>query len=211
MNENLILKYFKPSSDTEIAIAKIDTLNQGADHVKLKVSGSKSEERMNQLRASHVLVNELVQPNISIQRSRRGKPKLVGHEANISISHTDNYMSMILGRNEGIAIDIELLERDASRFATRYTNPEEQKMVANTGLINPLIHIWGVKECLFKSIDQEGVLFKEHLIIERVEQTESNLFVSQCWVKHPKTTCIINVNTRIFEPLIVSYITETTD
>lgn len=74
--------------------------------------------------------------------------------------------------------------------------------------MNPSLFVWSIKECLFKAVPVQGVLIKEHFKVISVEGKDT--LYTHCSVEHPELSAHLTVVSRIFEPLIVSYIDQPT-
>ena len=150
------------------------------------------------------MASQMLNQVTRIFRDEHGGPHLPKVLERISISHTGDHMGILVSKSRLLALDIELIDRDIERIIPRFTHPNEIDLYKRVDCINPALFVWGVKECLFKAVPVQGILFKEHLIIDAVESSEGT--ISHCSIHHPELTAHLTVVSRIFGPLIVSYI-----
>lgn len=164
-----------------------------------------SHERVLQLACADRMAGTILGKPVNIQRNEQGAPFIPEIEQHLSISHTGDFMSMIITTNSHVALDIELADRNIDRLIPRYTDTRELALFDSLPLYKPAITVWGIKECLFKVAPVTGMLFKEHLIINEI-RNKGDEIISRCLVDHPNLKCQVLVVSRIFGPLIVSYI-----
>ena len=79
-----------------------------------EISWIKSESLRKQRLAVRALLNELFDEKVYLSHHDNGKPFLENRVTNISITHTDKYVAVILHESEDVGIDIESLDRDFS-------------------------------------------------------------------------------------------------
>ncbi|MEX2596111.1 MAG: 4'-phosphopantetheinyl transferase superfamily protein [Salibacteraceae bacterium] len=203
---SLILHKFTPNQGAEIIIARIGKVIEQLNPVQLNAyEGNYSLERKAQLACADALVSDYFKSDVVIQRNASGAPSLVGSELHISISHTYDFMAIYLSEKGPVAIDIELLGRDIERIKHRFTTEEEVAAFEALNFSEPLLQVWGLKECLFKVIPTNKVLFKNHLFTKRPQQKNDRV-ICDGEVRHPHFNADYSMVSCIFEPLIVSYI-----
>jgi 4'-phosphopantetheinyl transferase EntD len=164
-----------------------------------------SHERAMQLACADRMVSAMLGRPTRVERSPEGAPFLPDSNLSITISHTGDFMGIAISPHPHVAIDIELQDRNIERMASRFTSDEERDLFHEHAISNPLIYIWGVKECLFKAAPVTHVLFKDHFKLLQVTQRGDSL-ISSCMVQHPKLNAAFSVVSRIFGALVVSYI-----
>ena len=79
-----------------------------------EISFIKSESLRKQRLAVRALLNELFDEKVYLSHHDNGKPYLENLVTNISITHTEKYVAVILNDTEDVGIDIESLDRDFS-------------------------------------------------------------------------------------------------
>lgn len=160
-----------------------------------------SENRKHQLAASDLILEEQFQIKGRVQRNERGAPSV--RDAFLSISHTGDHIGIIVHRGQHVAIDIEVKTRNVSSIVSRFTTAHELELARTCFKDFPEVFLWSCKECLFKYLRLEGVLFKEHLQLIEFHGGEA---AQSIWnVSHPKFEGQLLVNSAIFGALMVSY------
>lgn len=202
---NGIIHRFETHRQSRIWIAQIDQVisTLSAEQIGHYQAGH-SLERTHQLACADALASQILNHPTRIFRDSEGGPHLSGVVERVSISHTGNYMAMLVSPSPVLALDIELMDRDVERIIPRYSSGSEFGQFSALGVNNPGLYIWGIKECLFKAVPVNGILFKDHLKIKQTVRNEA--VVSHCEVEHPNLRAQLSVVSRIFEPLIVSYV-----
>ena len=139
-----------------------------------EISFIKSESLRKQRLAVRALLNELFGEKVYLAHHDNGKPYIENDSINISISHTDKYVAVILDQNDEVVIDIESLDRDFSAVEKRALSEDEiddlddDKMEKNF----QLAIYWCAKEAIFKKISKYNVDFAEQIEIEKFRNNE---------------------------------------
>lgn len=133
----------------------------------------KSESRQREFLTVRALLKELFPTEkLLINYSKNGKPNLSGKK-NISISHTKNYVAIMVGEFEHGGIDLETINERIFKLATKFLNESEIKFTGFNPTIEKLQIIWGAKEVLYKIHEIGDVDFKKHLNVEEFNEANS--------------------------------------
>lgn len=176
-----------------------------SDAELLRYRRGHSLERAQQLATADLLAAEMLQRPVQIYRDKSGAPHIPDVPQRLSISHTGDHLAILISSSPVLALDIELLDRSIDRIIPRFTYPHEMDLFQKQEAQNPALWLWSIKECLFKAVPISGIVFKEHLQIHSVARKNEHL-IALCAVEHPRYRKEISVVSRIFGPLIVSYI-----
>ena len=155
--------------------------------------------------AGQYLAQQFFGSEAKILRLESGRPFVADSDSSISISHTGDFIAMIRDRNLNPAIDIEIKTRRVNPILKRFTTDNELSKVEAVFPENPGILIWSAKECLFKMMDTEGVLFKDHLLLKNITMQGAS-FHAEWRVVHPKFQTRVFTNSFIFDELLISYV-----
>ena len=79
-----------------------------------EISFIKSESMRKQRLAFRALLNSMFDEKVYLSHHDNGKPYIENNPINISITHTDRFVAVILHDEEDVGIDIESLDRDFS-------------------------------------------------------------------------------------------------
>lgn len=154
---------------TEIFLWKItEPLAELFAEVKLN---PKSQERFNGMRSelhqrAFLSVRKLLllkgYTDFDLDYDQFGKPHLKDGKY-ISISHSHEYATIIIS-DEITGIDIELQREKIIKIAPKFAEKELEFLdLENQNYIRKLTVIWGVKESIFKIINEVGISFKDHI------------------------------------------------
>ncbi len=134
-----------------------------------EISYIKSESLRKQRLAVRALLNVLFEDKVYLAHHDNGKPYIENNSINISITHTDKYVAVILNENEEVGIDVESLDRDFSAVEKKALSEEElddlddDKEEKN----EQLAIYWCAKEAIYKKMSQYHVDFAEQIEVER--------------------------------------------
>lgn len=116
------------------------------------------------------LLQQMTRPDARIvYRGRSRKPYIDDGSINISLSHSHNYTSVLLGTNKKVGVDLEFMTHNIERLAHKFIN--EREVISQNPLLRRkhlYIH-WCAKEALYKICDKENINFQEHLTIQPFE------------------------------------------
>ena len=134
-----------------------------------EISFIKSESLRKQRLAVRALLNQLFGEKVYLAHHDNGKPYIENDSINISITHTDKYVAVILDQNDEVGIDIESLDRDFSVVEKKALSEDEiDDLDDDREEKNEQLAIyWCAKEAVFKKISQYNVDFAEQIEIER--------------------------------------------
>jgi len=105
--------------------------------------------------------------DITIQYRSSGKPII--NEGHISISHSRNTVIIGFSKDHFIGVDIEYFTQKIQRIKFKFLSTIE-KEIFDIEDINILTLIWSVKEAIYKMEDIEGLMFKENILIQSIEE-----------------------------------------
>ncbi len=94
-----------------------------------------------------------------------GKPSL-NIDKGISISHTKEFVAIIITQKVNAGIDLETLRDRIVDLSPKFSNEEELKVVPELNRIEYLHVLWGAKEVLFKLYGRGEMDFRAHLHVE---------------------------------------------
>lgn len=124
----------------------------------------KSNKKMKEWMCSRLLLKQLA-PNSNISYNQHGAPILTNGRA-ISISHSHEYCAILVSMQTA-AVDIEFISTKANRLKDKFISKEEEGLIKKSEIYTL---IWCAKECLFKIHQKGKLIFKEDLIINKIEE-----------------------------------------
>ena len=133
-----------------------------------EISFIRSESLRKQRLAVRALLNTLFDDKVYLSHHDNGKPYLENNPVNISITHTEKYVAVILHEEENVGIDIESLDRDFSAVEKKALSEDEIDDLEEDEKRNEQLAIyWCAKEAVFKLLSRYNVDFAEQIEIER--------------------------------------------
>ena len=166
-----LFKIINHNKNTTIFIWKIDeSLAQLEKSIKLndrsikRIQGMRSESHKKGFLAVRKLLETAQLTDFDLYYTNDGKPHLKDGRI-ITISHSFDFSAIAISESE-IGIDIEKNRDKIQRIASKFIG-EENDFLCNENLTEQLTVIWGAKESLFKIHPDGGLLFIEHLPIEK--------------------------------------------
>lgn len=139
-----------------------------------EISFIKSESLRKQRLAVRALLNELFGEKVYLAHHDNGKPYIENDYRNISITHTDRFVAVILDQNDEVGIDIESLDRDFSAVEKKALSEDEKEDLEDDKKEKneQLAIYWCAKEAIFKKISRYNVDFAEQIEISRFRSEE---------------------------------------
>lgn len=92
------------------------------------------------------------------------KPSLRGSNLHLSISHSHDWLAILLDEAKPTGIDIELLRDKVLTVRHKFLNAAEAER-AGADIVE-LSYIWAAKEAMYKAYGLKGVDFAAHLSVE---------------------------------------------
>ena len=135
-----------------------------------EISYIKSESLRKQKLAVRALLDVMFEDKVYLSHHDNGKPYIENNAINISITHTDKYVAVILNDVEEVGIDCESLDRDFSAVEKKALSEDELDDLdddADERRIQLAIY-WCAKEAVYKKMSQYKVDFAEQIEIEAV-------------------------------------------
>ena len=132
-----------------------------------EISFIQSESLRKQRLAVRALLNELFDEKVYLSHHDNGKPYIENNAVNISITHTQKYVAVILHDEEDVGIDIESLDRDFSAVESKALSEEERDDLDDDRKSEQLAIYWCAKEAIYKRVSVYNVDFAEQIEVER--------------------------------------------
>lgn len=158
-NPNIAIYVWKLTEKLE-ELQPLLTLNESEKRYLAKVSNNKRKREWIVVR---VLLRQIFKKKINIAYTKHGKPYLSDiSEKNISISHSKNYVAIILSNNTvKIGIDIESIAERIEKIVHKFLTPSEVSWADSQEIMTIC---WGAKEAIFKiyetALDFHDILIK---------------------------------------------------
>ena len=119
-----------------------------------EISFIRSESLRKQRLAVRALLNTMFDEKVYLSHHDNGKPYIENNPINISITHTANYVAVILHDDEDVGIDIESLDRDFSAVEKKALSEDEIEDLEDDKRNEQLAIYWCAKEAIKASSKQ---------------------------------------------------------
>lgn len=131
-----------------------------------EISYIKSESLRKQKFAVRALLDVMFGEKVYLSHHDNGKPYIENSATNISITHTDKYVAVILNDTEEVGIDCESLDRDFSAVEKKALSEEEIESLDEDKRNEQLAIYWCAKEAIYKKMSQYNVDFAEQIEVD---------------------------------------------
>ena len=152
-------------SETEAELRELTSIP--SDELE-EISYIKSESLRRQKLAVRALLDEMFEEKVYLSHHDNGKPYIENNATNISITHTDKFVAVILDDDDEVGIDCESLDRDFSAVEKKALSEEEIEDLDDDAddRREQLAIYWCAKEAVFKLVSQHNVDFAEQIEVE---------------------------------------------
>ena len=131
-----------------------------------EISFIRSESLRKQRLAVRSLLNVLFDEKVYLSHHDNGKPYIENNPINISITHTEKYVAVILHDEEEVGIDMESLDRDFSAVEKKALSEDEIDDLSDDRRNEQLAIYWCAKEAIFKRVSVYNLDFAEQIEID---------------------------------------------
>lgn len=133
------------------------------------------EKRKVEWLATRILLKQLIGLDFLISYSEHGKPILIHPKfKHLSISHSREFASIFVHEHLPVGLDIENQGRNYNSIIKRYLSEAEIKQAGNNPLLQCLY--WCAKEAIFKLVPEDGIEFKEQILISPFDPATETRF-----------------------------------
>ena len=132
-----------------------------------EISLFRNENHRRQKLAVRALLNEVFEEKMYLNHHDNGKPYLENCVTNISITHTDKYVAIIISDDDELGIDIESLDRNFAVVEQKALSEDEIDDLDDEKKNEQLAIYWCAKEAIFKRMSQNRVNYAEQIEVEK--------------------------------------------
>lgn len=131
-----------------------------------EISYIKNVSLRKQKMAARALLDAMFEEKVYLSHHDNGKPYIENSAVNISITHTDKYVAIILNDTDEVGIDVESLDRDFSAVEKRALSEDEIDDLDDDKRNEQLAIYWCAKEAIYKMMSQYHVDFAEQIEVD---------------------------------------------
>ncbi|MBI5539476.1 MAG: 4'-phosphopantetheinyl transferase superfamily protein [Bacteroidia bacterium] len=161
------VEYIKNDSDCIIALCPIISEDLSLNYSDFYTQIFKSIKRKKEWQTTHFILENIFHAKTTYSYNNILKPVLIDKSDNISISHSQNYATVITSKNKKVGIDIEEITPRIHKIAHKFLHTSEKEYLENeTQKTEMLYLIWCAKEAIYKLSDS-FLEFDRDIIIEK--------------------------------------------
>ena len=131
--------------------------------------------------ASRILLQEFFGQDFQTEYLPNGKPILIHPKYFLSISHSKDFVAVIVSQQKEVGIDIEKIRDNMEMLKNKFLSSKELQTINTSD--NLLLHLyWGAKEAMYKIYSSFHPLFTEHLSLSNInleKQTATGIFTQE--------------------------------
>ena len=158
-NKSLICKLWRIEEGEIIMDPKTElSLND----YKLFLS-KKLQHHQSQFLASRKLISQV---NSDLRVSYKDDIPFLSDNRSISISHSENVVTILISENKGIGIDVERINNKVNSIKSKFLNQKEINYLSGYEESRNLTRAWTAKEAIYKALRMPGIIFSENILIE---------------------------------------------
>ncbi len=139
----------------------------------------KNEVRKKEWLCTRLLIKKLCGEEKTVVYNKNGKPSLKDNSYQISISHTKNYVAVLLHPSLEVGIDIEKHSDRVLKLKEKFMSNSEINNIDSFQIIEHVLLHWSAKETLFKILPETEVDFIEHLHIHPFSVSTEGSFTAE--------------------------------
>lgn len=115
--------------------------------------------------ASRLLLAEMLGEMPDVSKDENGRPLLLNHPLEISISHTEGYAAILLGTGK-LGVDVQHYKPNVMKVRDRFLDNRELEMTPD---IETTTLFWAAKEAVYKYNALPGLDFRDPITIHSIE------------------------------------------
>ena len=139
-----------------------------------KIEKFSSENRKKEWLATRLLLYSWLKKTTRIVYDYYGKPSLFQSNDGLSISHSDKFIVVVVGKDRQVGIDIQKITPKIQNVAQRFLNEKEKNIPYLLNNTLKLTLYWCAKETIYKIHGKKMLSFSENIIIQNVNENESD-------------------------------------
>lgn len=149
----------------------------------------KNEKRKKEWCGTRILLKEIYGEYLSVNYDKNGKPN-IKKKSFVSITHSGDYIAVIISNKEETGIDIEIINERIIRTAHKFIPAKESDILKKNNDIDKIYLHWCAKETLFKIKGGGGYDFIKDFNVE-VKEIKNKGNIKSSISKFPYQTFIL--------------------
>ena len=137
------------------------------DSSKARLNSMKSESHQKGFLAVRKLLQHNDYNDFDLYYDEFGKPHIKPQgcsikDIHVSISHSHKFSALVIS-DKNVGLDIEIIKEKTLKIAPRFMDISHLENLSHEEKIKKATVIWGIKECIFKIKNEEGISFQTHI------------------------------------------------
>lgn len=152
---------FFQDAHNRVCVASIEKIDEIPENNKLQQN----------LLLKEMLLQTIGQP-IELAYDEHGKPWIPNSNTGFSLSHSKDFVAIILSQNHNPGIDTESFRPSLEKIVPRLLHDSERDFLEHCADRQMALQfIWGAKEAVYKSWGKRGLTFAEDMVLEPFQTT----------------------------------------
>ena len=171
INDTLVIGVWH--SIESLSELEADVLLLATDEIELKktrLHKRKIEKILTRVLAKSLLENHFHLPYQGIKKLESGKPVLIGTDLELSVSHCEHYLTVLLSKKDKAGIDIQHVNEKIEKVAPRIFSDQELEQIGQSKQF--LARAWSAKEAMFKYYEKGKINFKRDLHLYHISDPD---------------------------------------
>ena len=132
-----------------------------------------------------------------------GKPHLQNSSLKISVSHSKEFVALMIAETSHAGLDIEKLHPKIERTAQKFLSETEKERIPPANHLQYYHTLWGAKEVLYKIYGKGGLFFKEHLLTEPFTLQQKGIL--QAGIRKDDFHQLFNIHYEFVSDFVLTY------
>lgn len=134
---------------------------------KISLHKRKIEKLTTRKLVKHLLKKHFNEEFKGLKKLDTGKPVLTGFNLEMSVSHCESYLTVLLSTNNKAGIDLQNINPKIKTVAPRIFSKDELNQINNNDLL--LARAWSAKEAMFKYYEKGNINFIRDLHLSYID------------------------------------------
>jgi len=180
----------KIKNETEVSVIQINDNQQFISEYQFQnkldfKKNTLSEKRLKEVAAQYALIAHLLNgDDFELRYEPSGRPQLwIGErQRKISISHSGDYVAVLLSDSEYYGVDVQIIKKKIKNLAHKFLNENEMNLIQGTSedeLAHLLTACWCTKETLYKMYGKGFIDYQNLFTIKNLHTDSSNKIIAE--------------------------------
>lgn len=155
---------------SELEAASYFSTDDQSEIDKATLPKRKIEKIITRILAQSLLKNNFGLDYHGLKKMKTGKPVLTDCKLEMSVSHCESYLTVLLSTADKAGIDIQNINPKIERIAPRIFSEHELEQINNNPFL--LARAWSAKEAMFKYYEKGNINFIKDLHLSNIDNAE---------------------------------------